>query len=402
MIRSEFVKYDADYEAKHELYGEKLVELAKLIASAQTDSKSLPCTQQLFLEAKWLYHYTAHWKRLDDQFERVKASLGQKDQDFASEQRPTDGFWGICLTAHFMRISVTLDALEDLTRRGQQPRYSIRSAGVLDTDKKLLTSLQDLLVSDVARTGVDNRGELSSLITSISQAAFKPHLRQIITEALQLPDSVSVDYLAKIFEFFLSGAQNTVTGYWGAWYIVDGNIVKTDDLSMTYHIVSYSKGDVEHWPQILKTTRAIQNEPYPYGWLHNGRYNNHNLYDVARIYKYGWPHMTEAERREASEQIQFMLDWSLANTLESNGSFKSDPTFSDSIADDYYFGVSLFDVTGYWSPPRRFWSQAPTANGAAEMCCRLRRQLGQLKLSGWAASGAEEKLARNCSVCEQR
>jgi hypothetical protein len=229
LILSEFKKYDADYEAKHELYGEKLEELAKLMASAQTGSKSLPCTYQLFLEAKWLYHNTAHWKRLDDQLERAKASLGQKDQDLASEQRPTDGFWGICLTSHFMRISVTLDAMEDLTRRGQQPRYSIRSAGAMDTDKKLLTRMQDLLLSDIARTGVNNRGELSSLITSISQAAFKPYLRQIFTEAVQLPDSVSVDNLAKAFEFFLNGAQNTVTGYWGAWYIDISNLANARD-----------------------------------------------------------------------------------------------------------------------------------------------------------------------------
>ena len=401
MIRGEFAKYDPDYITKHKFYSERLEELAKRMADAQARGKTLPCTQQLYLEAKWLLAYSAHWKQLEDLIERVNVSLQQKDQGFASEQGPSDGLYGICYDARFMQFDATIGALERLSARGERPRYRIRSTGEMDTGKKLLTRLQDLLISDIAHTGMNNRGQLSSLITSISQAAFKPHLNKIISDTVILRSAESFAGLIKGFQFFLSGSQNPETGYWGAWYVVNGEVVKTDDLSMTYHIIAYRKGNVEHWAQILKTTRAIMNEPYPYGWLHNGQYTNHNLYDVARIYKYGWPHMTEAQRRDASEQIQFMLDWSIANTLDADGSFKFDPTFSDSLADEYYFGVSLFDETGYWQPKDRFWSEAPTTKGALDMCCRLRRKLRQLKQDDWASRGAEQKLVRNCNACEQ-
>ena len=165
---------------------------------------------------------------------------------------------------------------------------------------------------------------------------------------------------------------------------------------MTYHIISYTKGRVEHWPLIIATTTAIEADPYPYGWRHKGRYNNHNLYDVAKIYKFGWPQMSEGQRRSTRKQIRSMLEWSLSNTLGPDGTFKHDPTFSDSLADEYYFGVSFLDVLGYWQSKRRFWIETPTDTAAPAICCRLKHTLKQLNLEGWAATGAMNKLERSC------
>ena len=396
LIRREFEKYDPDYQIHRKQYGERLNAMAKALAEAQAQGRNLHCSQQMFIEAKWLHRYTAHWGRLEDKLKRIKQSLDDHDQDFATEQSPIDGFWGICYEEWFIRSSATLSALANLAARGEQPRYRLRSKGELNTGKKLLTRLQDLLISDIANTGVNNRGELSNRITTISQAAFKPHLRQILLENFDLRSSASLDTLTEAFWFFLHGAQDPMTGYWGAWYIVDGKIHKSVDLSMTYHIISYTKGRVEHWPLIIATTTAIEADPYPYGWRHKGRYNNHNIYDVAKIYKFGWPHMSEVRRSSTRKQIQSMLEWSLSNTLGPDGTFKHDPTFSDSLADEYYFGVSFLDVVGYWQPRRRFWTDAPTDTVAPALCCRLKQTLKQLDLAGWAATGAMNKLERNC------
>jgi hypothetical protein len=399
IIRRQFEIYDPDYQMHRQRYGERLKAMSKAIAEAQANGRTLHCSQQMFLEAKWLHRYTAHWNRLEDKLKRIEQSLDDHDQSFATEQSPVDGIWGICYEEWFMRLGATLSALDSLAARGEQPRYELRSAGKFDTGKKLLRRLQDLLVSDIADTGVNNRAELASLVTTFAQGLFKPHLRDILAESADLRISSQMDSITEAFRFFLNGAQDPATGYWGAWYIVDGKIHKSHDLSMTYHIVAYTKGRVEHWPQIVETTMTIESDPYPYGWRHNSRYNNHNLYDVAKIYKYGWPYMSETEHLEIGEQIRSMIEWSLVNSLGPDDTFEHDPTFSDSLADEYYFGISFFDVVGYWQPSRRFWTNAPVDEGAAAMCCRLQQRLKELDFEGWAADGAMSKLNRNCGAC---
>ena len=399
LIMRQFEIYDPDYQIHHEQFGERLKAMSEAIAEAEADGRNLYCSQQMYLEAKWLHRYTAHWDRLEDKLTRIEQSLNDHDQSFATRQSPVDGFWGICYEEWFMRLGATLGGLDSLAAQGQEPRYQFRSAGKFDTGKKLLRELEDLLVSDIAYTGIDNRSELASLITTFAQGAFKPHLRKIMVKSSDLLTSSRLDSLTEAFRFFLSGAQDPTTGYWGAWYIVDGKIHKSVDLSMTYHIIAYTKGQVEHWPQIIETTWAIESDPYPYGWRHNGHYTNHNLYDVAKIYKYGWPHMSEAERLKVGKQIESMIKWSVANTFQDDGTLKHDPTFSDSLSDEYYFAVSFFDVVGYWQSSQRFWTDTPVHKGAAAMCCRLKHQVRELGLDDWAAEGAMTKLDSNCGQC---
>jgi hypothetical protein len=399
LIEKEFHKYDPNYDANRQTHGARLATLGARLAAAETQGQNLHCSQQIFLEAKWLHRYTARWDELTDKLARLEQSLTDPEQNFAARQLPTDGLWGPCYDAWYMRVGATIIGLADLARRGERPRYQVRGSGQIDTGKKLLQRFQDLLVSDIANTGVDNRGELGSLLTSIAQVLFKQHIRNSIAENLDLTSSVDLNALTEAFKFFLRGSQDRNTGYWGAWYVIDGIVHKTTDLSMTYHIIAYTKGDVDHWPQIIATTEAIEADEYPYGWRKNGRYNNHNIYDVAKIFKFGWPHMSTAERARISAQTESLLNWSLHNTLDENGSFIHDPSFSDSFADEYYFGVSFLEVIGYWSREKRFWTDKREFEGAAALCCQLKRQLEAFDLEGWAADGANEKLARSCAVC---
>lgn len=400
LIEEQFVRYDSDYHVNRELHGARLKALSERMAELEAEGRGLQCSKQIFLEAKWLHRYTAHWDELADKLDRLETSLEDQDQTFATRQVPTTGFWGVCYEAHFMRLGATIDALSGLFSQGEKPRYRLRADGPLSTGKKLLLRLQDLLVSDIANTGTNNRAELASLLTSISQGLFKHYMREGLVDRIDFRSDSTLETISEAFRFFLSGAQDSETGYWGAWYLVDGKVHKPVDLSMTYHIVAYTKGKgIEDWPQIIATTFAIEPEAYPYGWRHQGRYNNHNNYDVAKIYKYGWPHMSESQRVEARSQLASMVAWSLSDTVQADGSFEHDPTFSDSLADEFYFGVSFLDVVGYWQPERRFWTQETAFEDAAELCCRIQRRLDELGLNGWAADGAKRTLERNCSAC---
>jgi hypothetical protein len=399
LIEQQFERYDPEYRAHRMLYGERLNALNETLARAEAQGRDLYCSRQMFLEAKWLQRYTARWDRLEDLIERIEQSLSDHDQRYAAGQLPIDGLWGICHEEEFMRLSATIESLSRLADRGERPRYRIRPRAAFDTGKKLLNGLQNLLVSDIAKSGVNNRAELSSFMTSFAQGAFKPHLYELVLESLDLRGSATVEEIREAFRFFLNGSQDPETGYWGAWYLVDGKIYKSLDLSITYHVIAYTKGRVEHWPEIIETTAAIESEPYPYGWRHDGRYNNHNLYDVARIYKLGWSHMTPAQQQRARRQLESMLAWSLANTFRSDGTIVTDATFSDSLADEYYFAVSLLDVLDYWQPHGRFWSDAPANDDAVALCCRLKQRLNTLDMEGWAAEGAKDKLERGCPRC---
>ena len=131
-----------------------------------------------------------------------------------------------------------------------------------------------------------------------------------------------------------------------------------------------------------------------------GKFTNHNLYDVAAIFKFGWPHMSEEERKTARDEIRQMLLWSLDNTLNADGTYRYN-SGADSYADEYYFGVSLLDVLGYWNPAERFWTDEPIEPTLASRadCCLIKQRVNAYGFKGWAGAGASEKLAKSCSVC---
>src|SRR5262249_22303476 len=126
LITEQFVRYDPEYVEHRRRYGERLEEVAQAIARAEADGHSRHCSQQMFLEAKWLQRYTAKWSRLDDKLKRIEASLTDTNQDYAAGQSPVDGFWGPCYGEMFLRIGASISGLERLAAEGKSPRYQLR------------------------------------------------------------------------------------------------------------------------------------------------------------------------------------------------------------------------------------------------------------------------------------
>ena len=147
--------------------------------------------------------------------------------------------------------------------------------------------LDQLRVNDVAATGVDRRDELGAMAAFAAELVFKRPLGDLVrrtTPEVRLDPAYAAD-----LERFLDDWQDPETGYWGAWYRVDGRLLKAADLSFTYHVIAYRDGDVGRWDRILATTLAIRTGEYPYGWRFKGEDNAHNAYDVVRILELGWP-----------------------------------------------------------------------------------------------------------------
>jgi hypothetical protein len=291
-------------------------------------------------------------------------------------------------------------ALLELEAIGQVPRYEIHMPSPFDNFEDSFHHFKTLLLSNIAQEGVDNRGELANLSTVAALLYFKGHYKGYVREIigwLENNDGPDPSKLqdSKAFAELINDWQDPKSGYWGAWYSSNGQVYKTADLSITFHIVSYRRGQVDHWPAIIETTFRIENEPYPFGWKHNGEFTNHNNYDIAKIFSYGWPYMTPEQRRRAATAIGEMLDWTLNKSLKMDGSFKTVPTSFNSMAADFYFGVSFLQTIGFWDSHRRFWTERDFPEAPA-VCRRIKAQLIETGIQSHESEAALERLENSC------
>jgi len=276
LIERDFIAHDANYLERRTEFAQPLHDLARRLTAEQMAGNDMACSNQIFLEAKWLYHYTADWPRLDRQLRRLEVSLENPDQDFAHRQSSEDGSWGVCYDEWFLKVEATFIALLALYAESKAPEYPITLGDRVNTPDKLIAYLEGLVISNVAKTGVDKRSELGSAATILTSTYFKDYLQAFLTESVKgIPRNLGeypVESFKTAYKQFLKKWQDPGTGYWGAWYRSEDRLFKSTDLSITYHIVAYRRGDVAHWPRIIDTTFHIKPEPYPYGWLHNGMY----------------------------------------------------------------------------------------------------------------------------------
>jgi hypothetical protein len=395
----DFITRDSSYLEQRVIFGNRLSALASKLASFQSSGSDMTCTTQVYLQARWLYNSTADWVELNRQLVRSDESLRKNGELTPPDKTGQHSISKTCYSQWFLKGEATLVALEVLYDAGRAPSVLISRPEPINTPQKLEAYLNTLLVSDIARTGRDNRAELAGLTTNLSAAVFKRSLRQSLENTFKplsgKTGPASFSELAMVYERFIRQWQDPKTGYWGAWYKSGGRIYKTADLSITYHTIAYRNGQVSYWPRIIDTTLSISNDPYPYGWLHDGHFTNHNNYDVARILRYGWAHMTARQRQLASDAIKRMLTWTLNESMNPEGTFKSDPTFFSSLAADYYFGVSFLDVIGFWDSGKRFWTNAEFPD-AINICRRIKTRLMKLQLHDYQAVVALKRLNASC------
>jgi hypothetical protein len=401
LITGEFERYDPAYLTHKSLRKKRLDVLKRNLVSSEESGKALHCSRRMAAEAEWLLDYTAEWPKLDQQLAAIEHSLANKDQDFALQQT-ADGSWGACFDAWFQKLDATVDFLGDLPKAdGGHPRGPLNPFEILrkiDSSEVLIGYLQRLQLSQIAKTGVYQREELNAVEGALSQLLFKEKLRTL----LQAHGASFIDEAyVEAYRRFLDDTQDPILGYWGPWITSGDQIVRTADLSQTYHIVAYRKGAVNHWPQIIETTFAIKDLPYPFGWRNNGRYSNHNNYDVIRILRLAWSYMTPAQMDQARTEIRKMLNWSLNGSITPGGEFLDTRGFADSAGEAYYYGVSFLVEAGYWSKEGAFWENGPTQHaGAGNLCRKIKSHLVKLQSISITARHGLARLNQACPVAD--
>jgi len=392
-IKQAFIRSDPDYVATRTSYQGRLVRLTARLIALQENGRNMACANQILVESRWLLEHTTHWVRLDRKLSELSERLGDRQQAFALSQSPADGAWGACYDEWFLKLDATIDALNQLADERKTPHYPLKFFARIEEPKDLRAYLDSLIVSNIAKTGTDHRDELGAVTGAVSQMLFKAPLRHLISKS-----STSIELSRQYVEDyrdFLDSWQEPDTGYWGAWYRFGPDLVRSKDLSLTFHAISYRKGKANHWPQIIDTTLAIRPYEYPYGWMHNGEYTHHNNYDVIKIFRYGWPHMSPQQKARVRSEIEAMLEWCLRMPMRGASLFAIDPTFYSNISNYYYYGVSFLDEIGYLNKSRRFWTDRDFPE-AADLCRKIKARLISLDLNTPTAAAALTKLQADC------
>jgi len=344
---ADFIAFDSQYRARHAKYADELRELQIELARQAAKGRATPASRQIFLEARWLTFHSAHWDHIERRLRDLREMLARPaDPADAREQIEADGSYDHVSEAWFLKLDSTIEEVEDRTERGETIKFPLKLLDRINSPEKLRAYLDSLLISDVRKTGLDNRYELNIGITAIERFIvghvkhdypFPPGLKQAL------------------FGYEDNVWQDPHTGFFGGWYRrADGSLRKTADLSITFHIVSYRRDSIKRIPEMMRTLIALKNYEYPFGWREEGVPSNHHNYDVVRLFRVGWPQMDTPQRDLARAEMRQMMDFCLHETMNPDASFKM--MDEDTVGSSFLFPVSLLNELGYFRPSLRFWT----------------------------------------------
>ncbi|MFV1851451.1 MAG: hypothetical protein ACMZ66_12180 [Thalassospira sp.] len=397
LITEQFCAFDQNYVMQQESYAGKLAPLQDRLIAAQNAGNSMAASDQKMIESKWLLLYTADWNTLDAKLADFSKSLDNPDQSWAEKQVPSDGSWGPCYDQWFLKVDAMIDAVNTLADAGQAPEYPFLFMEPIATPDKMIAWLEDQKTSKIYADGLDRRDALGAVTATLSQMCFKSEIRDYFQTHVKGFD-LTEDYITA-YKNWLDDWQDDQSGYWGGWFETpDQGVLKSNDLSLTFHNISYQHGKVDLWPEIFETTLAIRDDAYPFGWKHNGDFNNHNNYDVTKIFELGWDKVDTDTQNAASKDIGLVLDWCLNKSMTPDGGFIDDPTFYNSVGAAYYYGVSFLDQAGYFGTTAPFWTDKPFPDGP-ELCCKIQKKMKSEGLDDDEAKAAMEKLVDACGSC---
>lgn len=347
-LEQDFIAFQPRYKQMRAERIAKTRELAQQVFSLEDAGKPTACSHQILFELEGLLISSADFAFIDRRLADLAASLSKpEEQEKALQQDPRDGTWGACYDEWFLKVYASYDQIEKQEVKDQPAQRLPHFLDGVNTPGKLRAYFESIATSDVRATGVDHERELNEMLSSLT--------RMIIDGR---PGNYKVDPELKsaMLDLVLHRFRNPATGWWGERYVRDGRTDFVDDLSITFHEVSYLDGQVPGMQNVIRTALAVKDLDYPVGWLWHGQYWNHNNMDVVTLFRLGWQSANEGQRREMAAEIEKMLDWCLHESLQPDGSFKA--VLPDgSVEDAEYYGVEFLVRLGFFNPVSRFWTE---------------------------------------------
>ena len=342
LLEQDFIAFDPHYREERESRVTRTKELAKRMFTEEAQGAKTACGHQILFELGSLLLSSADFKLIDLRLHDLEASIGHP----SSDKPDADGMWGSCYQEWYLKLYATYDHIESNAADEPSPHPLPVFLVRVSTPEKLTSYLDSLSVSDVCHTGVDHEREFNETVAT---------LLQIIVR--RKPENYTVDPALRdaLLDRVLHRYRNPDTGYFGELYLRNGHEDFPDDLSMTFHVVSYLKGKVPDMPRVLDTTLAIKDFGYPAGWLWKGEFWNHNNMDVVALFHLGWSEASPNQKKAMATEIDRMSTWCLQDSLQPDGSFKVNVA-DGSLEDAEYYGTSFLARLGFFDRSQRFWT----------------------------------------------
>ena len=344
-VRREMMAFNPRYLALMGPRSHALRELEQKVMKREAEMRDVSCSHQIVTELRWLMGSTVDTERIDARLDDLRASLAHPELETKAREQDADGSWGRCYDAWFFR----LDASYDGHFSRDQGANVIPLLDRVNSPQKLVQYVESISVSDVAHSGVDHRREMNEALATLIRLIVRGQPR-----AYQWHPEMKATLLDLLMQL-----RNPGTGWWGERYQRDGRIDFVDDMSITFHIVNYLKGQVPDLDKVADTLLELKDLEYPIGWRDDGSYLTHHNMDVVVLFQCAWPHMNEVQRRAASIEIEKMLRWCLKDSVLPDGSFRASTGGEDSLEEDEYFGVAFLARAGYFDASKRFWTDQP-------------------------------------------
>jgi hypothetical protein len=328
--------------------------LVEQINRRQAAGEDMHYSMHIYREIRWLLNFTPATAATRTRIEDLKNSLDQPDlQKLAAQQQPSDGSWAMGIDTWYLRLYYSVDQLKQCQA---PPRYPITLLDHINSPQRLQAQLDSALYDRFTQTGIFNREELDETFSALARLLYTDHPITCYKFDPQLPDALLA---------YVNRWQNPVTGCWGQW-LVDrhGRVWKMDDMGITFHVVSDLHGQVQHQDMIARRLLQLDRVNFPAGILFDGHYENHLNMDAVKIFRSAWSSLDEATRRQASAEINRMLEWCLTKSLQPDGSFKVSD-LDDTSGDAFRYGVWFLQLSGYFQPKDRFWTNHDFPESAA-------------------------------------
>jgi hypothetical protein len=315
------------------------------IGRRQAAGQGMQYSMHIYREIRWRMNFTPDIQTTEARIADLRQSINEpEEQKLAAQQQPTDGSWGLGLNAWYLKLYYSVE--DGLDQPSPEIKYPLHFLDHINSPEKLSTQLDEARFDDFTKTGTVNREELDETFSAVARLLFRLH-------------DVPYDFDPKLrtaLNDYVNKWQNPETGFWGQWFIDrEGRIWKMDDMAMTFHVVSDLNGQVNYLDRIAKHTLEIDSVNFPSGIRFNGHYENHLNWDAVKILRLAWPQLDEPTRAQARVEISRMLEWSLKNSYQNDGSFKMSE-LDDTAGDATMYGVNFLREVGYFNPKRRFWT----------------------------------------------
>ncbi len=341
----DFTKYNPNYAKQKDEAVTRTKLLAKKVFDLEKAGVQTSCMHQVLFETESLLVSSANFIIVNQRLDELDSLINNSNKNVHQNNSLKNA--GECYHEWYLKVYAAYDELEkEATEEDTTYKPLPYFLDTVNTPEKLQHYLTSVSVSDVSKTGIDNEREYNEMLATLIQMIIRGRPQNYIV------DSTLRQSLKNIV---LKQLRNNYTGWWGESYIRNGHVEFVDDLSITFHVISYLKGKVPDMNKVITTVLAVKKLPYPTGWLWNNQYWNHNNMDIVTLFQLGWQQANEQQRNDMRREIDSMLNWCLANSLNKDGSFKI-ITADGSVEDAEYYGVSFLSRIGYFDATKRFWT----------------------------------------------